>query len=294
MFAVYADAPHPDAPLDGLRLGERPEPEAPEGWVTVEITAASLNMHDIWTLRGVGIKGERLPVVLGCDAAGVDPDGNDVIATYGTKTMGFNVQGVDPDAQLNATTIGTNVIAGDFKRLKSTADGVVIGNVLPRYEYGMRVALDYKSFDIAISGQGVGKRSIWGAGQLAIPGFHVKDGAMPQAIAADYWREDHTDAFYPRAWNLGGSDQGFVMVPQTRYLLNMAYFRIKNITLGYNLPASLLRRVGIGSARIYANGTNLLTFSKYKIADPEVNNYGTRGWETPYGKTYTFGIELGF
>lgn len=79
MFAVYADAPHPDAPLDGLRLGERPEPEAPEGWVTVEITAASLNMHDIWTLRGVGISPDQFPMILGCDGAGRLPDGTEVV-----------------------------------------------------------------------------------------------------------------------------------------------------------------------------------------------------------------------
>ena len=56
MFAVYASAPNPESPLDALVVGERPDPEAPDGWVPVTVTAASLNMHDIWTLRGVGIK----------------------------------------------------------------------------------------------------------------------------------------------------------------------------------------------------------------------------------------------
>lgn len=79
MFAVYAAAPNADAPLDSLTLGERPAPEAPEGWVTVDVTAASLNMHDLWTLRGVGIKPDQFPMILGCDGAGRLPDGTEVV-----------------------------------------------------------------------------------------------------------------------------------------------------------------------------------------------------------------------
>ncbi|MGH3431256.1 MAG: zinc-binding dehydrogenase [Thermocrispum sp.] len=79
MFAVYAAEPHPDDPLAGLAAGERPEPTVPQGWVTVTVKAASLNMHDIWTLRGVGIKPEQFPMTLGCDGAGVLPDGSEVV-----------------------------------------------------------------------------------------------------------------------------------------------------------------------------------------------------------------------
>ncbi|MEU9833007.1 zinc-binding dehydrogenase [Streptosporangium sp. NPDC048047] len=79
MFAVTATQTDPDNPLAGLTLGERPEPEVPDGWTTVTVRAAALNHHDLWTLRGVGIRQERLPIILGCDAAGVDEDGNEVI-----------------------------------------------------------------------------------------------------------------------------------------------------------------------------------------------------------------------
>ncbi|MGV9328629.1 zinc-binding dehydrogenase [Streptosporangium sandarakinum] len=79
MFAVTATQTDPDNPLAGLTLGERPEPEVPDGWTTVTVRAAALNHHDLWTLRGVGIRQDRLPIVLGCDAAGVDEDGNEVI-----------------------------------------------------------------------------------------------------------------------------------------------------------------------------------------------------------------------
>jgi NADPH:quinone reductase-like Zn-dependent oxidoreductase len=79
MFAVTAARFDADNPLAGLELGERPDPSPPEGWETVTVKAASLNHHDVWTLRGVGISADRLPIILGCDAAGVDGTGNEVV-----------------------------------------------------------------------------------------------------------------------------------------------------------------------------------------------------------------------
>ncbi len=79
MLAAYASAISPEDPLAGLTIGERPEPEPPAGWVTVSVRAAALNHHDLWSLRGVGLPADRLPMILGCDAAGVDPDGNEVV-----------------------------------------------------------------------------------------------------------------------------------------------------------------------------------------------------------------------
>jgi NADPH:quinone reductase-like Zn-dependent oxidoreductase len=79
MFAVYAEGFSPDDPLSGLAMGERPDPEVPEGWTTVEVKATALNHHDLWSLRGVGLREEALPMSLGCDAAGIDEDGNEVL-----------------------------------------------------------------------------------------------------------------------------------------------------------------------------------------------------------------------
>lgn len=82
MFAVYADRSAPNDPLSALQVGERPEPAevgVPEGWTTVTVKAASLNHHDLFSLRGVGLRAEALPMILGCDAAGYDEDGNEVV-----------------------------------------------------------------------------------------------------------------------------------------------------------------------------------------------------------------------
>ena len=79
MFAVYADKFSKDDPLSALEVGERPDPEVPDGWTTVTVKAASLNHHDLFSLRGVGLREEALPMILGCDAAGYDEDGNEVV-----------------------------------------------------------------------------------------------------------------------------------------------------------------------------------------------------------------------
>ena len=79
MFAVFAESFSADDPLAGLRLDERPDPTPDDGWVTVDVKATALNHHDLWSLRGVGLTEDRLPMILGCDAAGVDADGNEVV-----------------------------------------------------------------------------------------------------------------------------------------------------------------------------------------------------------------------
>lgn len=79
MFAVYAEKISREDPLSGLVIGERPDPVAPDGWSTITVRAASLNHHDLWSLKGQGLKEDRLPMILGCDAAGVDEDGRPVV-----------------------------------------------------------------------------------------------------------------------------------------------------------------------------------------------------------------------
>ncbi len=82
MRAVYAQSINPDDPLSGLVVGERPEPGPPDGWTRVAVKAASLNHHDLWTLRGVGIKADQLPMILGCDAAGIDESTGEEVVVH--------------------------------------------------------------------------------------------------------------------------------------------------------------------------------------------------------------------
>lgn len=121
MFAVYGARPEPENPLAALVVGERPEPNVPPGWLRVAVRAASINHHDLWTLRGVGISADRFPMILGCDAAGVTDDGEEVIV--------HSVIGTGTDETLDpARTLLSEVHQGTF------ADYVVVPerNVIPR------------------------------------------------------------------------------------------------------------------------------------------------------------------
>ncbi|MEN9919865.1 MAG: hypothetical protein RL662_2301 [Bacteroidota bacterium] len=184
----------------------------------------------------------------------------------------------------------------------------VIGNSTPRYEYSLRLGADYKGFDCSVFIQGVGKRDLWGDGPLAIPGYNIGDGAIPYTFANDFWKEDRTNAFYPRAYNNGASNKTNNMQYQSRYMLNMAYARIKNITLGYTLPAELLKKVYLSNARVYVALENFFTFDNLKglPIDPETrpgysvyntetnNNLSRTGTGTPTFKTASFGLQLNF
>lgn len=100
MFAASAVSFSTDEPLSGLHLGDHPEPVVPEGWVVVDVRATSVNHHDLWTLKGVGLRADRLPMILGCDAAGIDPDGNEVIV-HGVITDGGHAdETMDPGRTL--------------------------------------------------------------------------------------------------------------------------------------------------------------------------------------------------
>ncbi len=107
MFAAYAARIDRDQPLDGLELGERPEPQAPPGWTVVNVKAASLNHHDLWSLRGVGLGEEALPMILGCDAAGLDEDGNEVVVHSVIGQTGHGVGPREPRSILTERYQGT-------------------------------------------------------------------------------------------------------------------------------------------------------------------------------------------
>ncbi|MEU5881898.1 zinc-binding dehydrogenase [Spirillospora sp. NPDC047279] len=106
MFAVTASGFDADNPLNGLTLGERPDPQVPEGWTTVTVRATALNHHDLWSLKGVGLREDRLPIILGCDAAGIDEDGNEVIvhSVIGDPGRGGGDETLDPKRSLLSET----------------------------------------------------------------------------------------------------------------------------------------------------------------------------------------------
>ena len=102
MFAVYAARIDADNPLGGLEAGGRPDPRPKDGWTTVTVKATALNHHDVLSLRGVGLPADRLPMILGCDAAGFDEDGNEVVvyAVVADADAGGGDETLDPRRSL--------------------------------------------------------------------------------------------------------------------------------------------------------------------------------------------------
>jgi TonB-linked SusC/RagA family outer membrane protein len=199
-------------------------------------------------------------------------------------------------------------------RLVKNADGnpdygdlKVIGNSTPRYSYSFRADLDYKGFDVSVFLQGVGKRDVWGDGFLAIPGYYSANGAMPQAFAGNFWREDRTDAFYPAPYDQAGSNNTLNMQIQSKYLLNMSYLRIKNMTLGYTLPQMILNKVHASKIRVYIALENFFTFDHlgtlpidaeeiegYSMWNTTGYNLSRSGTGVPTYKSASFGVQLNF
>jgi TonB-linked SusC/RagA family outer membrane protein len=190
-------------------------------------------------------------------------------------------------------------------------DRKVIGNSTPRFEYGFRLGADYKGFDVSIFFQGIGKREIIGDGSLVVPGYNCREGAMPQAIAGDFWKEDRTDAFYPRPYDTettaGASSAKYNTLVQSRYLLDMSYLRIKNITVGYSLPDKWLSKIHLTKARVYLSLENFFTFdnlrglpidpeeiSGYSMWNASNYNYGRTGQGMPTFKSLSAGVQISF
>ena len=244
----------------------------------------------------------------GANILWTDPTGGDDRANYifseGESTLAFyglEWGGVDPANGKNRWFVNdpNDKAAGDFLidgRGASydfqDANRIIIGNGIPKVYGGLSTNVEFKGITLGLN-------------FIYKIGGSLYDGAAKDVIDDGYyWERIRAKSEYDNMWTvenpkgnlpkMDGFDPEDAIQKSSRHIHDASFLRLKNITLGYNLPKSIINSVGITNTRVYFTGTNLLTFSKYKLADPEVNQYSTRGWETPYGKTYSFGIELSF
>lgn len=167
-------------------------------------------------------------------------------------------------------------------------DKVLLGNSTPRFEYGINLGAQYKGFDLRLFFQGVGKRDIF-TGDVTFWGFESRSQSNLTIQHLDFWTPENTDAYYPKPY-LEGDNIGKNHQTQSKYLLNGAYCRLKNIQFGYTFPTTLIQLIGLTKVRVYISGENLLTWSKFpEFYDPEV--YGKTH---PIQKHISFGINVGF
>ena len=197
-------------------------------------------------------------------------------------------------------------------------DLVKIGNTTPRFQYSFRLGADWKGFDIDLFFQGVGKRDMWTQSAFVMPFMRGVDAIYANQmnyitndeIAAGTIRQD---ADYPRLFG-GGAGQGnasssilsggkYNFYPQDKYLVNMAYLRLKNLTVGYTLPQKWTRKATIEKVRIYASFNNLADLVNHTAQygfDPEVSSgrgtgsfgNGTYGRVEPLMRSYSFGLQV--
>jgi len=203
----------------------------------------------------------------------------------------------------------TGIVPGDVKYVDRNGDGVidekdrfVIGNAFPRYTFGITYSTEFKGFDLSILAQGVAKRKMTLRGELMEP-FHGSYSFSIFKHQLDTWTPVNTGAKYPRL-SIAGTDSNTNNFgqPSDYYVLNAAYFRLKDIQIGYTVPRKLTSRFGIGKIRGYVNAQNLFTLTKNSFIDPENTEFGgnmnsdgnNSGRNYPTIKYYGFGIEVEF
>ena len=169
-------------------------------------------------------------------------------------------------------------------------DRTFIGNNYPRYEYSINLNFTYGGFDLNLFGQGVGQRSNYLNGTGAIPFNSADFAASLLEIHKDYWTPSNPNATFPRLLPAGSGGNNYVT--SDKWIRSAAYFRIKNVNIGYKIPESLLKKKVTG-IRVFVSGSNLLTFTKsWNGFDPEINNANAEFY--PLMRTYTAGVNVNF
>lgn len=204
---------------------------------------------------------------------------------YGYKYGPGDVKYVDLD--------GDGQITWGNKTPNNHGDLTKIGNSTPRFEYNFSIGAEWHGVDLRVFFQGVGKRDYWATGTMMIPGWNFSEGVY-YAHQTDYWSPENTDAYYPRITEMNQPGQysaaGFNFLCQSRYLLDMSYLRLKNITLGYSLPKSVLKKMHFEKFRIYFSAENVAEFDHLGNLpiDPETATSAGDGGSMGWGRIYPF------
>ena len=237
---------------------------------------------------------------------------------WGYETIGIARSNEEMEAHLTTlpnggqSALGSNWRAGDIMYKDANDDGritagastldepgdrKVIGNYTPRYRFGLDIQTNWKGFDARIFFQGVGKRDYWPA-EVAFFGCVGRYAMFPTKASLDYFRAEpsnhlpaNTNAYYPRPLVTTNSKN---YAPQTGYLQNAAYIRLKNISLGYTLPRQITAKFFVAQMRLFVAGENLWTGTKIApMFEPEsIMGLEARGDGYPLQKIWSFGLNI--
>lgn len=182
--------------------------------------------------------------------------------------------------------------------LDDHGDLVRIGNAMPRYNYGITVNMAWMGFDFSMFWQGIGKQNVYPGGNNMLfwgPYARAYSSFIPEDFPSKVWSKNNRNAYFPRP--VADLARSFAMSrPNDRYLQNLAYCRLKNLTVGYTLPKTLTKKVYLEKVRLYFSGENLFITSKLKsdYIDPEQMMHDTNGRVYPFSKTFSFGLDVSF
>lgn len=221
-------------------------------------------------------------------------EGESTLAFYG-----YEYAGVDPanglsryyvndkdDPQAGNFLLNGRGATYDFR----DANYTIIGDGIPDVYGGLSTQVQYKGFSLGLDFiYKIGGKLYDGAEKDVADDGYYWERIRSQYAYDDMWTPENPNGGLPQ---VRGTDLTDAIQKSGRHIYDASFLRLKNIRLNYDLPSKWVKPIGLENVRMYAIGTNLLTFSKYKNADPEVNQFAARGWETPFMKNYTFGIEL--
>jgi len=169
-------------------------------------------------------------------------------------------------------------------------DKMITGSSIPSYMFGFGAHVGYKNIVLQAQFQGVADVDVYPTANLAFP---FNNGAgVTYEWARDSWAESNPDSKYPILTTATDAPENFIN--STQWLQDASYIRMKNIQLGYNFPQSITKKLHISKLMVYVSGENLLTFSKFKMWDPEMTTTKGDLYEYPNLKAYTAGINLVF
>ena len=239
-------------------------------------------------------------------------NGQEIGDIWGLVTEGFFQNEDELKSHANQSKVGSDdqqyqFYVGDLKFKDLNGDGSVdygdntvsnpgdrkiIGNNSPRFPYSIDLTASYKGFDFRALIQGIGKRDWYpNPGNHYFWGVYAQPWTNVQVHNLDRWTPETPNGYFPRLKSYIAEDASELGAPQTRYLQNAAYTRLKNVSIGYTLPKSITEKYKINRFRIYFSAENIFTISHLKAnIDPE----GLDGSVYPYQKTYSFGLNLNF
>ena len=196
---------------------------------------------------------------------------------------------VDASGQANARVGGLKYADLDHNGSINDADQTWIYNPVPKFSYGLNIALSYKNFDLSMFWQGVCGKDVYNNQKFQTDFWAVNDpGSNKGERVLDAWTTGNTDSTIPALSTMNTADEGRA---SSYFVENGSYLKLRNLQLGYSLPQSLLSRLKMTNARVYVSGQNLLTIKSKSLTctDPE-----NPDWNYPLATSVSFGVQIGF